>query len=173
LLLLFFGASILIVSVCAFRFHPVSEARSYLSSNKKKNDGPGPILDPTEFSRRCREAIQGNPGSLGRVGKLISKILVAWAASYGVDESGRELVASSRILQEPLVALPDLGDVKQRRIRCNAMTKELLTLVDRYGVLRTASWDGVRALLLLVPLTEGEVFPSAPLRRLLLICLYA
>ncbi|KAF9506051.1 hypothetical protein BS47DRAFT_1399848 [Hydnum rufescens UP504] len=76
---------------------------------------PPSVLDPTEFSRRYCEAIQGNPGSLGRVGKLISKILVAWAASHGVDESGRELVTSSGILQDPLIAPPDLGT---QSIRC-------------------------------------------------------
>ena len=124
-----------------------------------KNCRTGPILDPTEFSGRCREALQGNPESLGRIGKLISKILVAWAASYDVDEYGRESVSSAGILQDVLATPPNLAAIKQRRIRCNAMTKELLTLIDRYGVLRTSSWDGVRALLLLVPLTEGEASP--------------
>ena len=35
------------------------------------------------------------------------------------------------------------------------MVRELLAAIDKYGVMRNVSWDGVRVLLLLIPLTEG------------------
>lgn len=52
-----------------------------------------------------------------------------------------------------------MESVKRRKDRCNAMLKEILDLVDRMGILRRPTWDGVRVLLLIMPLTEGLSSP--------------
>jgi hypothetical protein len=103
----------------------------------------GPILDHAEFTSRFLKAQQGDAKALGPLGELIAKVLVIWAASYGVDERGIELP-------------PDgIEGVKMRRKKCKEMVKELLALIDAYAILRKPSWDGVRVLLLTIPLTEG------------------
>ena len=71
--------------------------------------------------------------------------LVVWAASFGLNEYGLE------DSQEPSV------DIRQRKEHVNEMLQELLSLIDLHGILRKASWDGVRLLLLLQPLTQGRV----------------
>ena len=71
--------------------------------------------------------------------------LVVWAASFGLNEYGLE------DSQEPSV------DIRQRKEHVNEMLQELLYLIDLHGILRKASWDGVRLLLLLQPLTQGRV----------------
>ncbi|KAJ2968291.1 hypothetical protein NUW54_g13260 [Trametes sanguinea] len=70
--------------------------------------------------------------------------LVVWAASYGINEAGE--VAPEYTAEE----------IPQRQERVNEMLAELLYLIDIHGVLRKPSWDGVRVLLLTMPLTEGE-----------------
>ncbi|KAG8903673.1 hypothetical protein FRB99_002864 [Tulasnella sp. 403] len=101
----------------------------------------GPVVDPTEFIQRFeRHITTGAP--LGTYGELIAKLLATWAASYGVNEKGEE---------EPHDGLPG---VERRRAATNIMVRELLATIDRHGVLRSISWDGVRVLLLLLPLTE-------------------
>ncbi|KAI0313076.1 hypothetical protein OF83DRAFT_1066098, partial [Amylostereum chailletii] len=101
-----------------------------------------PILDPTDFCARFFEFSRGNPNALGVPGQLIAMLLVVWAASYGVNESGIEETASG-----PLVS-------RNRKENTNEMVGEVLQLVDVHGVLRKPSWDGVRVLLLLLPLTQ-------------------
>lgn len=95
-------------------------------------------------------SLQGHSDALGPIGALISMILVTWAASYGVDERGREdatLVDAS--------GAENLAAVRERRSRCNTMVKEMLDIIDHYALLRKPSWDGVRVLMLIMPLTEG------------------
>ena len=74
---------------------------------------------------------------------MIALALVVWAASFGINEAGEEV--------------PELRDEdpQVRKDRVNEMLQELLYLVDIHGLLRKPSWDGVRALLLIMPLTEG------------------
>lgn len=76
-------------------------------------------------------------------------LFVVWAASYGVDHRGNE----------------DPWDgpqgIQYRKQRTNAMMQELLYLIDIHGILRKPSWDGVRVLLLAMPLTEGASFNIA------------
>lgn len=105
------------------------------------------MLHPQEFSQRYIQWIEGDD-ELEKEAQLIGMVLVAWAASYGVDEAGNPE--------------PHLGDesVNRRRERTNAMMREILHLVDVYGILRRPSWDGVRVLLLLMPLTEGAWCPA-------------
>ncbi|KAG9049257.1 hypothetical protein FS837_010793 [Tulasnella sp. UAMH 9824] len=100
-----------------------------------------PIVDPVEFVERFqRHVTQGAP--LGIFGELIAKLLATWAASYGVNVRGEE---------EPH---DGLAGVERRRAATNIMVQELLATIDRHAVMRSISWDGVRALLLLIPLTE-------------------
>ena len=70
-------------------------------------------------------------------------LLVTWAASYGVDEYGRE---------EPH---DGTQGVRRRKKKTNEMVQEVLHLIDIHGLPRKPSWDGVRVLLLIMPLTEG------------------
>ena len=44
----------------------------------------------------------------------------------------------------------------ERKERTNAMVREILQFVDGYSIMRKPSWDGVRILLLLLPLMEGD-----------------
>ncbi|KAG8746510.1 hypothetical protein FRC10_004644 [Ceratobasidium sp. 414] len=101
-----------------------------------------PIVDPTEFSARFYESEQGKPESLGVAGSMICMLLVTWAATYGVNEYG---------VEEPSNGLEG---VRERRRRCNDMIREILGLIDKHGLLRKPTWDGVRVLLLIMPLTE-------------------
>ncbi|KAG9124802.1 hypothetical protein FRC07_010200 [Ceratobasidium sp. 392] len=109
-----------------------------------------PIVDPTEFSARFYESEQGKPESLGVAGSMICMLLVTWAATYGVNEYG---------VEEPSNGLEG---VRERRRRCNDMIREILGLIDKHGLLRKPTWDGVRVLLLIMPLTEAShTFPLA------------
>ncbi|KAI0748006.1 hypothetical protein C8Q80DRAFT_1336908 [Daedaleopsis nitida] len=110
-----------------------------------------PILEPNEFCKRFTEWYNDNSDCLLFPGQLIALAIVVWAASYGINEAGEEVLE-----------LRD-EDIQQRKERINEMLLELLYLVDIHGILRKPTWDGVRALLLIMPLTE-EV--QTPLERL-------
>ncbi len=43
-----------------------------------------------------------------------------------------------------------------RKDNTDAMLRELLELVDYHSMMRKPTWDGIRVLLLLVPLLEGK-----------------
>ena len=79
--------------------------------------------------------------------------LVVWAASFGVNEYGVEEQESP-------------ANIRQHKEHVNDMLQELLYLIDLHGILRKATWDGVRLLLLLLPLTQGMIafsgLPSLP-----------
>ena len=71
--------------------------------------------------------------------------LVVWASSFGHDEEGK-LVESS-----------DLKDWRLSvKSRTNNMVKELLYLIDSYGIIRKPTWDGLVVLLTILPLTKGD-----------------
>ncbi|KAH9854112.1 hypothetical protein C2E23DRAFT_726924 [Lenzites betulinus] len=110
-----------------------------------------PILEPTEYSARFSDWFNNISDSLQIPGQLIALVLAVWAASYGIDEGGEEAPETSA---EPL---------EQRKHRINEMLVELLYLIDIHGLLRKPTWDGVRVLLLTLPLTE-EV--QTPIERL-------
>ncbi|KAI0957620.1 hypothetical protein AcW1_005952 [Taiwanofungus camphoratus] len=112
-----------------------------------------PILEPMEFCYKYFEFCKGNKDVLDIPGQLIAMILVAWAASFGVNEFGVEELYD--------------GAMSQRRTkeRVNDMVQEILYLIDIHGILRKPSWDGVRALLLVLPLTQ-EV--QSPMDRLIM-----
>lgn len=96
-----------------------------------------------EFCNRYYEFCKGNKDQLQTAGQLIALILVVWAASFGVNEYGVEELYDNQ------------GSSRRRRDRINEMVQEVLFLIDIHGILRKPSWDGVRALLLILPLTQG------------------
>src|SRR6266404_3198564 len=79
-------------------------------------------------------------------------LLAVWAASFGVNEYGIEELHHGEAV------------IRNRRDITNDMVQEMLYLIDVHGILRKPTWDGVRALHLLLPLTQGRssVFPSCP-----------
>jgi hypothetical protein len=115
------------------------------------------LLDPGEFATRYFAHLKGG-STLSIEGQLLAKVLVVWAASFGVDEFGAEIAScsSTNIVTNWRLDPGSEGTEKRaRRERTDAMTQELLRLVDLHGVLRKPTWDGVRVLLLLWPLTQG------------------
>ncbi|KAF9228637.1 hypothetical protein BS17DRAFT_772276 [Gyrodon lividus] len=109
-----------------------------------------PVIEPTEFTARYIAHLKG-AASLGIEAQMLAMLLVTWAASFGINEFGVEEDTeedSSDGSTSPKFAL----DPKRRS---EAMTREILALVDIHGLLRHPSWDGVRVLLLLLPLTQG------------------
>jgi len=79
--------------------------------------------------------------------------LVVWAASFGHDEEGK---------------LDQSSDPKEWRLsvksRTNNMVKELLYLIDSYGIVRKPTWDGLVVLLTILPLTKGAVASTQEFR---------
>ena len=108
-----------------------------------------PIIIPAEFCHRYIEFSNGRSGALTIPGQLVAMLLAVWAASFGVDEHGIDESQGRECL--PL---------RDRKQLVDEMVRELLILFDIHGVMRKPSWDGVRALLLFLPLTEGRLcFP--------------
>jgi len=127
-----------------------------------------PILDPEEFSTRYIAWVQDNDQHsnailsssrqpLTEAGQLLAKVLVVWAASYGVNEKGDEDPNNSDL------------DVDRRTTLIKEMVEELIGIIDMMGLLHRPSWDGVRVLLMTLPLAESErgLSPLAVTRRLL------
>lgn len=97
-------------------------------------------------------------------------LLVTWAASYGLDERGSpetECEEASRIGSHGGETSTDKYPANSKyappgtsrrpwKNQTTAYLREILEFVDLYGVLRRPSLDGVRVLLLLLPLMEGE-----------------
>ena len=105
----------------------------------------GPLLEPSVFLPRLEESLGGTTDSLGVPGRLAAMCLVVWAASFGHDEEGK-MVQSSNPKNWRL-------SVKSR---ANNMVKELLYLIDSYGIIRKPTWDGLVVLLTIIPLTKGD-----------------
>lgn len=106
----------------------------------------GPLLEPEVFLSRLKESLDGTTDSLGVPGRLVAMGLVVWAASFGHDEEGKSNQSS------------DPEDWKLSvKSRTNTMVKELLYLIDSYGIIRKPTWDGLVALLTILPLTKGNV----------------
>lgn len=116
----------------------------------------GPIIDPLEFRSRyiawlqhhqspdSNASLSSAAAPLSAEGQLLAKVLVVWAAAYGVDEAGTEQPQNSN------------QDVQKRRLRVKSMIEEVTNFIDSLSLLRKPSWDGVRCLLMTLPLTEGE-----------------
>lgn len=138
-----------------------------------------PILDSAGFSARFLAHTRGTQ-PLGTEGGLIAMLLVVWAASFGLNERGlpenndreHDLVSTS---SDPSNGNQheDISTARAKNVsfslpqrkwkeRTEAMLREVLELIDFHGVLRRPTLDGVRVLLLLLPLMEDAL----PLERL-------
>ena len=139
----------------------------------------GPVLDPVEFPARFIAHAKGTH-SLGHEGGLIAMILVVWAASFGLDECGvSEVEHIEQTSEESVIHVTNsspksikkedserasekkgrmvtVGKIRERKEKTDAMLREILELIDFHGVMRRPTWDGVRALLLIMPLMEGN-----------------
>jgi len=104
-------------------------------------------------------------------------LLVVWAASFGVDEYGVPIAHSDHIIgsvsNDPNIPPRNtqkttdsssnfkgavghaVSTMRRRKERSEAMLREVLELVDVHAVIRRPTWDGVRVLLLILPLLEG------------------
>jgi hypothetical protein len=122
----------------------------------------GPIIEPTEFTSRYYAHIKGT-SPLSIEGQMIAMLFVVWAASFGVNEYGGEdiLDPHSPTMPEGPKFSPDSDDGlsdptrRARALRVETMVREILSLIDAHGLLRRPTWDGVRVLLLILPLTQG------------------
>ncbi|KAJ7470289.1 hypothetical protein FB451DRAFT_331660 [Mycena latifolia] len=130
-----------------------------------------PILDPTEFPARFFAHTKGTQ-HLGNEGKILLHLLVVWAASFGIDERGlpendefsRPPSSSedgSKIPRPGRVEAPKMNGAlitersrAERKHRTEAMVQEILVLIDSHAIMRRPTWDGVRVLLLILPLME-------------------
>ncbi|KAJ3741826.1 hypothetical protein DFH05DRAFT_1558769 [Lentinula detonsa] len=140
-----------------------------------------PILDAAEFSARFSAHEKGTH-SLGYEGSLLAMVLVVWAASFGLDERGipfdgsknfssgqssshpsrlnsrRESMDMStvrtKVDERDSSVADEISTRRGRKERSEAMLREVLELVDIHAVMRRPTWDGVRLLLLILPLLE-------------------
>jgi hypothetical protein len=136
----------------------------------------GPVIEPHEFVARFIASQNGKSDSLGITGRLLAMALVVWASSFGVDENGGSLDPLEDHIyqyQEHKVDIHDHFDTDasaklrtERRTRTNEMVKEMLYLIDVHGILRKPSWDGVRILLMILPLAQGKRFHLLPVLTL-------
>ncbi|EIW85412.1 hypothetical protein CONPUDRAFT_162612 [Coniophora puteana RWD-64-598 SS2] len=121
-----------------------------------------PIIEPSEFTSRYFAHVEGT-SSIGVEGEMIAMLLVIWAASFGVNECGidvEEFEPPSPISPtHPATSQDDDSYRRVRAMRTDAMTREALRLIDIHGILRRPTWDGVRVLLLILPLTQGILSP--------------
>ena len=147
------------------RFQVQSEPFSPKLPFKNSADIPtGPVLDPSDFVQRYLSASPPNAAAMGPEGALLCHVLVAWAASYGVDERGRLDVPDGGGPSLAGVSLSGVSDAERQReadrqrrwSKMRSVVEVVLREIDDSGVLRRPTWDGVRALLLILPLTEGE-----------------
>lgn len=109
-------------------------------------------------------------------------LLVLWAATFGVDERGslvKDDCDDSTTSQHPApshAGRPSRkanftlsADLKQSeetfrhvgkgyREKTSCMLREILELIDFHGIMRRPTYDGVRILLLTLPLMEGTTY---------------
>jgi hypothetical protein len=120
-------------------------------------------LDPTDFVGRYLSYAQPCAANLGPEGALLCHVLYAWATSYGVDEHGQldipegggEPMGSISLLDPGKDEVKREADRQARFAKMRVAVDIILQEIDACGILRKPTWDGVRVLLLLLPLTEG------------------
>lgn len=98
-------------------------------------------------------------------------LLVVWAASFGLDERGLAPDNHSSADDPTFPRAEDESDDanprklkegsqdpkwRERKDKTDVMLREVLELIDFHGVMRRPTLDGVRALLLILPLLEGN-----------------
>lgn len=113
-----------------------------------------PIFDPADFLFLFPRSSQFGTANIER--KILAMVLVAWSASFGLDERGVTVDPTAPRYAD----LYDVGSAgggnesDNHAMRTDALVSGILNLVDSHGLLRNPSWDGVRLLLLLWPLTQ-------------------
>ncbi|RXW24917.1 hypothetical protein EST38_g972 [Candolleomyces aberdarensis] len=128
-----------------------------------------PILDATEFSARFLSHSQGER-PFGREATLVSMLLVVWAFTFGLNERGLPLYDDAHPKEQSRPsssgsnsAIDQSLDInissehqrhQESREKIGVMVQQVLELIDIHGILRRPSFDGLRALLLLLPLLE-------------------
>ena len=103
----------------------------------------------------------------GAGGRRPLSCVVRMAASYGVDEHGQLDVAEGGDAPDGPIDLSTVGegelkreaDRQRRKAKLMLVLEVILREIDRNGIMRKPSWDGVRVLLLVLPLAEGENVP--------------
>ncbi|KDR81460.1 hypothetical protein GALMADRAFT_134896 [Galerina marginata CBS 339.88] len=135
-----------------------------------------PILDAGEFLARFAAHCKGSQ-PLTNEGGLIAMLLVVWAASFGLNEKGlpqtenssdKTAVSDDNLSESsspfsPNVAYDHPGNGRRQwKNTTEGYIREVLEFIDLHGVLRRPTMDGVRVLLLLLPLLEE----AQPLERL-------
>jgi len=138
-------------------------------------DLSGPVLDPVEFVNRYFSASVPCASAMGTQGAILRHVLYAWALSYGVNEKGQlDLQEGGEAPDGPTdLAVCGPGEIKRegdrqmRKEKLKEALEVILKEIDEGGICREPSWDGVRSLLLILPLTEREpvVKPSLALMR--------
>ncbi|RXK40132.1 hypothetical protein M231_02589 [Tremella mesenterica] len=122
-----------------------------------------PVIDPDDFVQRYLRPTNPTAAAMGPEGAILCHVLYAWAVSYGVDERGNCDVpenGGAPLLNVSLLHPSDAeasreADRQGRRAKMRYVVEIILREIDDAGILRRPSWDGVRVLLLLLPLTEG------------------
>jgi hypothetical protein len=113
----------------------------------------GPILDAVEFPARYVAHCKGGK-LLGNEGQLISMLLVVWAVSFGLNEQG--IVEGEDEFSALTESQGPGAKRRQRKAKTETLLHEIMEQIDYYGILRRPTLDGVRVLLLLLPLLEGK-----------------
>lgn len=73
-----------------------------------------------------------------------------------IPEGGGETMTGISLLEPGLAEVKREQDRQTRFDKMRLAVEVILDEIDAAGILRKPTWDGVRVLLLLLPLTEGE-----------------
>ncbi|TXT15729.1 hypothetical protein VHUM_00232 [Vanrija humicola] len=126
-----------------------------------------PLIDPIELEKRYFSNPVPCAAAMGPEGAVLVHCLYAWGLSFGVDERGHLDVPDGGSEPIGIIQLQAPSDAEQRRQqerqrRTEKMARAvriILKEIDDCGMMRRPSWDGVRCLLLIVPLSEGIQSP--------------
>ncbi|KAG9003125.1 hypothetical protein FRB93_011203 [Tulasnella sp. JGI-2019a] len=116
-----------------------------------------PLFDLQELPSHFNAIQSSTPLERGLY--LINHTLLAWATSFGLNENGCGMIN---------VDVDEGAIIKDRRETSNMLVGQCLKMVERMGMLRKMSFDSTRAVLLLMPLTKGMIFPPRPVYILLI-----
>ncbi|OCF36737.1 hypothetical protein I316_01333 [Kwoniella heveanensis BCC8398] len=126
-----------------------------------------PVIDPQNFIGRYLANPNPTAASMGPEGAILCHVLFAWAISYGVDENGRLDVpeGGGAPLESVNLFGPSDGEIKReadrqrRKDKMRHVVEIILKEIDDCGLMRKPTWDGVRVLLMVLPLTDGIASP--------------
>ncbi|KAL1413541.1 hypothetical protein Q8F55_001315 [Vanrija albida] len=126
-----------------------------------------PLIDPIELEKRYFSKPLPCAAAMGPEGAVLIHCIYAWGLSFGVNERGQLDVPDGG--SEPIgpIHLHAPSDAEQRRQQERQRRSEkmaravrvILKEIDDCAMMRRPSWDGVRCLLLIVPLSEGIQSP--------------